>query len=153
MQVQSVEQFPFFAPHAADGRIHDLDQTETMAPDHHKMREASGEPHNGDGGQGIGGERQELIRRHHDLLRFQSQPTGSFLDRIDRSTIDIGVAGFAQAFIARADAESSQETAEAGGPAVHRRRLDDFGNDKAAREHGMFPDYGTEAEFLVGVPA
>jgi len=106
-------------------------------PGNHEMRHAVGQMHHDDGGQRLGFGQEHMVGRHHDLFRVQAELHGSFFDSVDRGAVHIGLACLAQPPVAYVDSEAFEKTLERGGTAVHRRGLDNFGNQEtAASAHG-----------------
>src|SRR5262249_10519127 len=59
-----------------------------------------------------------------------AQALGQRLERVDRRAVDRCLAGFAQAAVADADAETFEQALERGRPAIHRGRLDHLGGEQ-----------------------
>src|SRR5215471_6027236 len=73
-----------------------------------------------------------MIRRDHHLLGVQPQLRGHLFHRVNRSPVDVSLAGFAQTPVAQPHAEAFEQAFERGRAAIHRRSLHDFGNEEAA---------------------
>ena len=99
------------------------------APGNYEMRDAVGQDHYSDGGEGMRLCQQHMIHRKHDLFGGDAKLVGDFIERIDGSAVDIGLASFAEASVMDVDAETFEETLESGGAAIHVGGLDGFGNE------------------------
>jgi hypothetical protein len=75
---------------------------------------------------------EQMLHGQHHLLRVDTELIGDSLDGVDRRTIDIGLAGFAQPSITDWNAETFQQAFQRCGSAVHRRDLDDLGHKEFA---------------------
>ena len=81
--------------------------------------------------QGLGLFEQKIIRRNHDLLRFESKLHSDLLHRVDRGSVHIGLAGFAQSAIAHRNPESFEQALQSRWSAIRGGGLDHFGNQPA----------------------
>ena len=99
------------------------------APGNYEMRDTVGQDHYRDGGEGMRLCQQHMIHRKHDLFSGNAKLVGDFIERIDGSAVDIGLAGFAEASVMDVDTETFEETLESGGAAIHVGGLDGFGNE------------------------
>ena len=119
-------------PATPDCGVHKLQPATQLTPDHHEMRAAAGMANDDQRGQRSCVGLEQMLRGQHHLLRVDTELIGDCLDRVDRRTIDVGLAGFAQPSIADRNAESFQQAFQRCGSAVHRRDLDDLGHKKSA---------------------
>ena len=69
--------------------------------------------------QGPGFIEQKMIWRQHHLLGIKTQVQKQILDRVDRSTVNRGLTGFAKPAIAYGDAKAFKDRLEGGRSAVH----------------------------------
>ena len=113
------------APHPAPParRVHDLHEGAVHAPDDDEVNQPRRQPRHDDGGQRVGLGEQQVVDRHHHLLGVEAQAGAQRLQRVDRRSVDGGLAGLAQAAVADADAEPLEQALQRRGPAVHRRGL------------------------------
>ncbi len=119
-------------PAAAGHGIHHLQLAAYPAPQHHEMREAVGQAHDGDGGQRGGFGKHDVIGGNNHLFGIQPQLVSELFHGIDGGAIHRGLAGFAEPAVTRAQAEAGEQGGQAGRTTVHRRRLHHFRNQKAA---------------------
>src|SRR5262249_38496535 len=87
---------------------------------------------------------EEVIDRHHDLLRLKPELHGGLFDGIDTGPIYIRLAGLAQTAVTHGNAKAFEETLEGRRAAVHSRSLHHLGRQQAARpqshsRHGVPP--------------
>src|SRR5215471_10175872 len=98
-----------------------------------------------------------MVDRYQDLLGVQSKLYSDGFQSINRSAIDVSLAGFAQAAIAYRQAIAFQETGKRGRPTVHGGSLHHFRGEPAALEawcgccHGA-PSWLSAAAVLRGDP-
>src|SRR5262249_33684943 len=72
-----------------------------------------------------------MIDRYHDLLSFEAERENNLLDCVDGCSVERGLTGLEKPRVADGKTEPVQQTFEGRGPAVHRRRLHDFGSEPA----------------------
>src|SRR5579875_736237 len=117
-------------PAPADGGVHDLEQASVATPGDDEVRDPVGQADDDNCGQGLGGREEQMIGRQHDLLGFETELVGDRFHGVDRSAVDAGLAGLAQAAIAGRRPKAFEQAFERGGPAVHVGALDHFGCQK-----------------------
>src|SRR5262249_52896264 len=87
--------------------------------------------------------RQQMIRRDHHLLGVQPQLRGHLFHRVNRSPVDVRLAGFTQTPVTHPHAEALEQAFERGRAAIQRPGLHDVGDEEAsfAEEsvHSIFP--------------
>jgi hypothetical protein len=124
-------------PAPPDAWIHQLNERAMTPPGDHEMSNAVGQPDHHNRRQHVGFPEEHVVRWHHDLLGIEAKLHGGVLHRIDRRAVHIGLAGLPQPPVTGRNAKAFQQAFERGGAAVHRGRLDYFGNEEtAAAFHG-----------------
>src|SRR5690349_1046690 len=132
MRIDPIEQTPARGPSTSGIRVHDLHQVADAAPENHKVEQVVAGAHYRERRQCPGLRHKEIIGWDHHLSSIQPELYCDFFHSVDRSSIDIGLAGFAQSPVAHGDAETFQHAFERSRPAIHGRGLHDLGDDEAA---------------------
>ena len=132
MRVDVAQEARATCPAPPPRRIHHLHPVAVHPPHDDEVREPGRQPHDHERGQRLRLLEQQVIDRHHHLLRVQAQALRHALQRIDRRAVDRRLAGFAQAAVADADAETFEQALERRRPAVQRGRLDHLGREEAS---------------------
>jgi len=116
-------------PAPAGDWVHDLDQRPQGPPDDQEVREAARKANDEDRRQVLA--EKNVIEGHHHLLGIEAERPREVLDGVDGGAVDVGLAGLAQASVARRDLEALKQAVEGRRPAVHRRGLDDLRRESA----------------------
>ena len=157
MHVELVEELPTGRPAPPGGRIHHLHEAAVAAPDDHKVGEAARQAHYHEGWQGCGLGQEQVVDRHHDLLRLEPELHGGLLYGIDGGPIHVRLTGLAQAAVTHMDAKALEEALEGCRAAVHGRSLHHLGRQQAARpqshsRHGVPPRLFSASQALADTP-
>ena len=119
MHVNLVQEPLADRPAPPSGGVHHLRDAAVAAPDDHEVGEPAhqADHHNGRQSGSLG--QEEVIDRHHDLLRRKPELHGGLFDGIDTGPIYIRLAGLAQTAVTHGDAKAFEETLEGRRAAVH----------------------------------
>jgi hypothetical protein len=119
------------------GRIHDLQEPTVPAPDHDHVEVS---------GRGDAEEQRrerarlvqdEVIGGHQDLLRIEAELLRDLLERIEGCAVERGATRVAQPGVVDAHAVTLEHGRERRHRAVHRRGLDDLGDQPASLGRGI----------------
>ena len=119
-------------PAAADGGIHHLNETPMTPPQDDEMRKAVRLDHDRDGGQRARFLDRHMIHRQQDLFGLEPELIGGFLDGVDGRTVDVSLAGLAEAAVVGANGETFEQGFQRRRAAIHVGGLDNLRHDEPA---------------------
>ena len=73
---------------------------------------------------------EDMVEGYKNLVGIQAELFSDHFERVDRGSVDIGLAGLAQTAVVHVDAMAFEQGLEARRPAIHLRRLHDFRHEE-----------------------
>ena len=98
-----------------------------------EVQQAAGLAYHHDAGQHVGGRREHVIDGKQDLLGDKTDVVREIFQRVDRRSVDVGLARLAKTSVTGGQPESVEQAFQGCGSAVHRGGLHDLRGEPLRR--------------------